>query len=269
MVCRLCRPFRLKKMAIDPTVLSSQWDGLNPLLIASFFPVQKVSPNSFVYEKVPDEQTVQAPLSETNLQLDVSWDSQFEDANAETKAPTLLALLQNGGIQQVSDGVIGNGGVNQALTKYLSKFEGRTGVTKLNSTQTFHRMQPFKITTTAHFRAWSDGSVEVDAPVAKLFEWALPQALSKDGSFVGRAVGAMQGRNDEVDLLMPSECPRVIGMTYKGRTYMPIVIESIEYNLDSPISAKGAFVQMAVQMTLCSLSGIDKDDWANTYTTSI
>ena len=256
-------------MAIDPNVLSSQWDGLNPLLIASFFPVQKVSPNAFEYEKVPDSKIVHAPLSDTSLQLDVSWDSQFEDANAETKAPTLLALLQNGGIQQVSDSALGNGGVNQALTKYLSKFEGRTGVTKLNSTQTFHRMQPFKITTTAHFRAWANGSTEVDAPVAQLFEWALPQALSKDGSFVGRVLDRMNGETDTVTMLMPSECPRVIGMTYKGRTYLPIVIESIEYNLDSPISSKGAFVQMAVQMTLCSLSGIDKDDWANTYKTSI
>lgn len=58
-------------------------------------------------------------------------------------------------------------------------------------------------------------------------------------------------------------------MTYKGRTYLPLVIESIEYNLDSPINARGSFVQMAVQMTLCSLAGIDKDDWANTYKTVI
>lgn len=256
-------------MAIDPNVLSSKWDGLNPLLIASFFPVQKVSPESVRYEKVPDSAVVQAPLSDTSLQVDVSWDSQFEGANAETKAPTLMALLQNGGIQQTSDNVLGNGGVNQALTKFLTRFEGRTGVTKLNSTQTFHRMEPFKITTTAHFRAWENGATEVDSPVAQLFAWALPQALSEDGSIVGRFADTAHGQGDSVELLMPSLCPQVVGMTYKARTYLPLVIESIEYNLDSPINARGSFVQMAVQMTLCSLAGIDKDDWANTYKTVI
>ncbi len=37
-----------------------------------------------------------------------------------------------------------------------------------------------KIQVVALFRAWSDPATEVEAPVKKLLEWALPQELAQE-----------------------------------------------------------------------------------------
>ena len=79
------------------------------------------------------------------------------------------------------------------LKGFLAQFEGRTGITKLNSTQVFNGMPPVKIQVTALFRAWRDSMKEVEAPFNKLMEWALPIELSKDGSVLARAAETAKG----------------------------------------------------------------------------
>lgn len=60
---------------------------------------------------------------------------------------------------------------------------------------------------------------------------------------------------------MPSMSPTSIAMRYKGRVYSPLVIESIGMPLSSPVNSDGDFVQLAVPMTLCTLTAIDRGDW--------
>ena len=50
-------------------------------------------------------------------------------------------------------------------------------------------------------------------------------------------------------------------MTYKGRTYAPLVIESIGQPISSPVDSNGRYVELLVPMTLCSLTALDRADW--------
>ena len=256
------------------TNLTSLWDGLSPHLIASFFEVAKLGEGKDATwgraEGKTDPVTVQAPLIEANIEMSLNWQSPFEQSGPESKAPALMSMLQAGAIQPVIDAVIGKAAKDGAgaaaqdkSSQFMSQFEGRTGITKLNSTQVFSGMPPVKIQVTALFRAWRDPVAEVESPVDKLMEWALPIELSSDGSVLARAVEAMKGETGYIEALMPSKAPTRIGMTYKGRTYSPLVIESIGMPISSPVSSDGRYVELAVPMTLCSLTAIDRKDWAD------
>ena len=62
-------------------------------------------------------------------------------------------------------------------------------------------------------------------------------------------------------MLAPSKAPAEIAMTYKGKTYAPLVIESIGQPINSPVDCSGRFVELLVPMTLCTLTALDREDW--------
>lgn len=249
-------------------ILSSLWDGLSPHLIASFFQCDK--------DGLPLEgPIVKAPLTEAELEMSLNWQSPFEQAGPESKAPALMAMLQSGALQPFADIILGEKKESQENSSslmaaarrraddFLNKSEGRTGITKLNSTQVFTGMPPVKIQVQALFRAWLNPQSEVEAPVNQLMEWALPEKLSNDGTILTRLVNSTKGERDAVEALMPSVSPVMIGFAYKGRMFAPMVIESIGQPLSSPVDSSGKFVEMLVPMTISSLTAIDKEDWQN------
>lgn len=253
----------------DRTVYTSHWDGLSPHLLATFYEVARNDDG--IWEMTSDTPLVKAPLTESNLEMTLNWQSPFENAGPESKAPALLAMLQSGALQPVVDALIGNkkadgtvdaSAAQRKSNEFLKQFEGRTGITKLNSTQVFTGMPPVKITATALFRAWINPKAEVHDPVEQLMQWSLPQLLSPDGSVLARAVQAVRGEMDYVDALLPSKAPVQVAMHYKGRTYSPLVIESIGQPIGSPVDANGRYTEMQVQMTLSTLTAIDGIDWA-------
>lgn len=250
----------------DANSLSSLWDGLSPHLIASFFEVAKIGDDAWGRTSKTDPKTVLAPLTDANMEIALNWQSPFEQAGPESKAPALMAMLQSGALQPIVDSVMGKqkeqGGAQQKSNDFLSQFEGRTGITKLNSTQVFNGMPPVKIQVTALFRAWRDSMKEVEEPFNKLMEWALPIELSKDGSVLARAVETAKGDMGYVEAMMPSKSPTRIAMKYKGRIYSPLVIESIGQPMTSPIDKNGRYVELAIPMTLCTLTALDRNDWA-------
>lgn len=250
--------------SLNANTLSSLWDGLSPHLIASFYEVVKTGDDAWARTPKSDPITVMAPLTEANMEIALNWQSPFEQAGPESKAPALMAMLQSGALQPIIDAVMGKakeGAAQKKSNEFLSQFEGRTGITKLNSTQVFNGMPPIKIQVTALFRAWRSAATEVEAPFNKLMEWALPIELSKDGSVLARAAETAKGDMGYVEALMPSKSPTRIAMKYKGRTYSPLVIESIGMPLSSPVDANGRYVELAVPMTLCTLTAIDRKDW--------
>ena len=260
-----------KAPSLNANTLSSLWDGLSPHLIASFYEVVKTGDDSWGRTSQSDAATVLAPLTEANMEMVLNWQSPFEQAGPESKAPALMAMLQSGALQPIVDVMLpGNksgtkteGSAQQKSNEFLKQFEGRTGITKLNSTQVFNGMPPVKITVTALFRAWRDSASEVEAPFNKLMEWALPIELSKDGSVLARAAETAKGDMGYVEALMPSKAPTRVALKYKGRIFSPLVIESIGMPLNSPVDASGRFVQLAVPMTLCTLTALDRKDWSN------
>ena len=259
--------------SLTETELKSEWKGLSPHLLAHFFEVDN---DNGVWKRTDktDPATVVAPLTEASMEMALNWQSPFEQAGPETKAPALMAMLQSGALQPIIDAVMGgkNADASSAQKKsgdFLKQFEGRTGVTLLNSTQVFSGMPPVKIQVVAVFRAWSDPAKEVEAPVAKLMEWALPAELSKDGSVLARAAQTAKGDMGYLEALMPSRAPVRIAMKFKGRTYFPLVIESIGQPLNAPVDRNGRFIEQLIPMTLCTLTALDRGIWANFKTASL
>ena len=253
--------------------LSSQWGKLNKHLLAAFFEVKR---DGKVWVQKPDSPVVYAPLSEGSIESTMGWQSQFEHSYTDSKAPTIAAMMQSGALDDAVGSVVDSvktaggrlGSLGQELARrententFLTQFEGRSGMTKLNSMQVFTGMAPMKIPVTAVFRAWSDPVKEVEAPFNQLMAWFLPEKLSDDGTLAIRGLDWVTGGQNYVEAMMPSLSPVKIGMRYKGRTYLPLVIESLNQPINSPIDRDGHYVEFTVQMSLGTLAAVDRDDW--------
>jgi len=244
-------------------VLTSEWLGLNKHLIAQFFEVDSNG------NRLDQNITVEAPLTDGNFEATFNWQSAFENSGAETKAPTLSAMFQSGemteigstiggGIDGISKFATGSGlGAKDSLSGKLKQYEGKTGITKLNSIQVFTGMPPIKIPITILFRAWRNAKDEVESPFDQMMKWALPVQLADRGMLARMAKKRKPGES----LIYPSTVPALIGMKYKNRLYSPMVIESIGYPMTSPIEQEGNFVELSVQITLATLAAYDRRDW--------
>jgi len=250
--------FSEQDITIKKPALSSLWDGLSPHLIASIYQVNSKG------ERVDENVTVKCPVIEGNLDIALNWQSPFESSGVESKAPMLFAMLQSGALQPVVDALNGKGVISdstsQKSTDFLKQFEGRTGITKLNSTQVFSGTAGAKIQITVLFRAWRNATQEVETPINQLMAWALPVELAGNSTLVGRAISA-NGIEDAVDVLLPSKSPVMVALKYKNRTFSPLVIESIGYPLTSPIDSGGNYVEMSIPLSLSTLTAIDRADW--------
>lgn len=230
--------------------ISSKWGGLSKHLIASFYEVDRNG------KRVNPDVTVKAPLTESNFEVSLNWQSPFEN-QANIESSTLQQLVQSGAIQpplQKVDNAIGT-----KLSTLAASVEGRTSVTKLNSTQVFVGEQPAKFNVTAIFRAWEDPQTEVHDPFNQLMKWALPIELAKDGLLLSRL--ATDGLSSSVPF--PSKSPTLIAVKYKDCTYWPLVIESIAKDTNAPVDKNGKFVELSVPMSLTTLTAIDRQDWSN------
>lgn len=258
---------------------SSDWQGLSPHLVAKFYPViSKVNGDgSRIYTQDFTQGVVMAPILDgAEMEYSLDWQSPFEQMGTEAKAPALTAMLQSGVLSQAYSGFMGKFDGEQAqepkdgasVAQALETMVGRTGITKLNSTQTFSGMQPVKCTMKLLFRAYSNAQAEVNAPIQKLLEWAVPKELSQDSSLVIIAKNAAAGSTnaaDYVSALLPSFSPTMIAMEYKGRKYCPMVIESIADPITSPTTSSGHYATAEVSMTIASLTAWDRNDIQNIY----
>lgn len=262
--------------------LSSQWGGLSPHLIASFWEVDRNG--NTVRDKNGNFVTVQAPFSESSLEVNLNWISPFESAGAEKTFPTLLAMLESGASQPVIDSLKNvasatgaSGGVIDTLNtidnKTLKEFQGRTGITKLNSMQVFTGMPPLEFSVTLIFRAWQDPVSEVMAPTDQLMAWALPVDLAANSTIISNllnqtaktinnAPGTTQAK-DWLNAILPSQGPIFVAMKYKNMTFSPLVIKSVHYPIDSPIDSNGNFTELKIQLNLATLAAIDRTDWTS------
>jgi len=258
--------------------LSSEWSGVSPHLLAKFYEVTRQE-NGGTWVASPNGITVVAALTESNLEATLNWQSPFEQSGPEASMPALMAMLQSGAIQPLIEAMgvvakvgaekVGAAGADPIIDRVTGEalaaakgLEGRTGITRLNSMQVFSGMPPIKLQVTALFRAWKDPATEVEAPFNQLMSWALPEKLSELGPILSRAADyAVGGSTSITDVLAPSKAPAKIAMTYKGKTYAPLVIESIGQPINSPVDSSGRFVELLVPMTLCTLTALDRQDW--------
>lgn len=258
--------------AASGSVLSSDWTGLSPFLIASFYPVKRVvaaGGKSTYWSRVEGSTEVRAPITEAAMDSTLSWHSPFENNGADQQFSAISALLQTGALSPLltmfsdfvdkaaGSGVLSSGA--QSARDSARDLEGRTSVTKLNSTQTFTGMPPIRLSLTAHFRALRDARTEVDAPLNQLMRWALPQELAQDGPVLELAKSGDPS-------LYPSKIPQIIGMQYANMRLLPLVIESAPYPLSGPRDRTGALLSAQIALQLSTLSAIDANDWRSAFT---
>lgn len=263
-----------------PDILKPITDGLSPLLVASFTAVD------YDGKPIDGEPEVQAPLLDGGTHsMQFNWQSPFEQLGPESKAPAIAAMLQSGALaplakkigdaaQKVAGDAAGSnsltaplvqgvaGAIGSGANKVndgLREIRGRTGVTKINSTQAYSGQPPSKFSITLMLRAYKDASTEVMAPLQKLLEWAHPIALAQDGIIVGAVTGS-NGQSGVFNNLLPSQAPRLIDFRYRGRLMRKMVIESIEEPITSPCDSNGNYTAIDLTMTLATLTALDRQD---------
>lgn len=240
--------------------LKSDWGGLSPHLIAEFYAVKQADADGVRYERDESQPAVYAPITDGNIETTVNWQSAFENIGPDQKLGTLSAMLQAGGftplLRALKERFSSFGDVIGSVESFAKEMEGRSSFTKLNSTQVFNGMPPLKINVTAHFRAWKDARSEVQAPMNKLMEWALPRQIANDGALVALAKSGNPNP-------WQSFRPTVIAMKYAGMLFSPIVIESIPYPLTGPRDGAGNLSHASLTLSLASLTALDSADWGN------
>jgi hypothetical protein len=104
------------------------------------------------WEREPGSLEVRAPITGGSLEQTANWVFPFESQTVDAKLSSLSSVFQVGGfeamlnsLQQYLPADSFLGGSIDVATQQL-KTLGRTGVTKLNSTQVFSGMPPLKIT---------------------------------------------------------------------------------------------------------------------------
>jgi len=238
-------------------VMGSKWDGLSRHLLASLHEVD-------IEGNPVGEIEIQAPFVEdVQLDLEMNWQSPFEGAGAEGAAPALSSMLQSGAIPAITEkvGEQLDTSIFDGLSGAAKAAIGRSGMTKLNSTQIFNGMPPLRIQGELLFRAWSDPVSEVEAPIDQLVQWALPEYLAPEGTLATAVIDYATSDKGMIESAFPSKVPALVALTYKGRTYSPMVIERVGVPLGSPVDRFGRFTQMKVPVTLATLTGKDRADW--------
>lgn len=253
----------LKTLSSD---LGGDWGRLSPLLLARLFVC-----NAQGVADMTEFAGVYGAMKEGSLEIQQNWVSPFESTGPETKAPALAGMLQSGSLVPVlnalsaispfKEGAIADtlSAGSDKLKSIMRDLEGRTGITKLNSRQVFSGMPPMKVNFTLHFRAVSDALTEVEAPLTRLLEWVFPQELAADG-ILSEVLKTTNNIESFIQALFPSTAPKLLGFTYGGRTWSPMVIESVTFPLDAPKNSQGYFIDLPVQVSMATLTALDRPD---------
>lgn len=257
-------------------IFGSDWeaDGLNPNLVCHIRPVD------YDGNPIGDDEVRCLVIDQAPEQHQENWQSPFENIGPESKAPAIAAMLQSGalaplaaklkdaagalaqssGSGSLKASVAGSvaGAAGQAQQSLLD-IRGRTGVSKINSTQIHSGSSPVKLAWTLYFKAYKSPLSEVVQPVETLLKWKAPQKLSPDGVIVG-AVSGSNGQSGILNNLLPSSAPMLLNVRYGGYSYLQMVIESAERNMNAPRDKYGNFIEMAMSVSFASLTALDRDD---------
>lgn len=247
-------------------VLTSKWGGLSDALLATIYTVTPQGDPEAADNRVE----IRGPVSDTTLELTANWQSPFEQTGADTKAPFLVGLLQSGTIESYMPAMLGKGfdgesglaaDIGRAAVQFSREAQSRTSMTKLNSIQVFTGAPPLKLPMTMYFRAFDDPQAEVQDCIDALAQLTLARQLAANG---GLAQALLNFRDGEGFLksLLPSTAPQMVALRYGGYTLAPLVIESMAMPMSVPRDSRGRPLHVAVQLTLASLTALDREDWA-------
>ena len=270
----LNQPDNLKTDTPFAQTSQTQWGKLSQGLLAEIFPLKKVNTESGKFHFERDGQvSVMALLTEGQIEFSNNYTTPFESANPESRLPNLMAMIQSGQMLSGLAQAFGGGYFQKALemsgmsdiidkgAKLLESLEGRTSLTKINSTEIYVSSSPLKIPLTLVLRAWADARTEVEDPIALLESWTLPEYLHDQSLLVGLANSGGDG-GGFLNSIWPSKVPPFVGMSYAGRTYKPLLIESCSSPLvvERDENLNRLFAQVTINVT--SRTALDAPEWA-------
>lgn len=217
-------------------------------------------------------------LEDAEFALENQYSTPFENSNPEGRMPNLMGMIQSGQMITSLTDVINIGGfsapssqdsengsapqdkgmLGQVFDK-LEGLKGRSTFTKLNSQQIYTSSNSVKISGTLVLSAWRNAHLEVERALQKLQEWATPKKLAdKSALMSGLQEKSLEG-------FFPSIIPPTVSLAYGGKTYEPLVIESLSAPITAPMTADGSRIAVKCQISFSSEKAWDKSDVIKLY----
>ncbi|MFV5374588.1 hypothetical protein [Acinetobacter calcoaceticus] len=215
---------------------------------------------------------IRALLTEGDKSIESQWQTPFENSNPELKMPMLMANLQTGQMLQAAATLGENSPFISALSDMasgplataesaLKSVEGRTNLTKVNTTQVFLSTSSVRLNLSIFFLAFSDAKSEVEDRIMQLEAWSLPVSLSSDSTLQN----VINDSNTALEGLFSGVIPPFVSLTTHGKTYKPFIIESVSAPIVAPIDEKGNRLSLAVNISLMSRTAWDSKDIYSLY----
>lgn len=280
-------PANNKAKTANGNTLGSTWgeNGLNENLIVKIRAVIEGNleggQGAQTYEIDTSQPTVESLFEDADFTIESQYSTPFESSNPEGRLPNLMGMIQSG---QAAAGLYslfayasdptGAAGVAADLAKLagektgataafseklntaqtdLQGLMGKSNFTKLNSRQIFTSSNSVRITGSLVFQAWSDADTEVEAAIQQLQKWASAKSLSKKSLIVGAL-------DEGFAAMFPSEIPPLVQLQYGGKTYTPMVIESVSAPITAPMNKNGSRIAVKAQITFLSLTAWDSQN---------
>ena len=224
-----------------------------------------------------------ALLEDGEFGLENQYSTPFENSNPEGRMPNLMGMIQSGqmavGMADIMDAQPAEGSVVSALISTVAKagstvaeaigmkegaietlesLKGRSTFTKLNSQQIYTSSNSVKISATLVLSAWRNAHLEVERALQKLQEWTASKYLY-DSTLIANVI------ENGATGLFASEIPPTVSLTYGGKTYEPLVIESLSAPITAPMTADGSRIAVKCQVTFVSQKAWDKSDIIKLY----
>lgn len=235
--------------------------GINRNLIAELYEVDRYG------TPINTDVVVRALMPNAQEVVSAIWTTPFDADNGRTVAPTLSALAQSGQIKPLLSLIDSRFGTkfSKDLAPSLDNLEGRSALTRLNSTAVFAGAAPVKMNVELFIKAYQNPALEVEKSIAILKGWAVPIELAEGGYLHNAIKNFGKGSaltTEAINTLFPSKSPGFIALNYAGYLYAPLAIESITFDLTNPMDRFGNRMHTRVQMQLTSLRAIDRKDVA-------
>ena len=186
-----------------------------------------------------------------DMSIESQWQTPFESSNPENKLPSLMAGLQSGTLAEalVSLGAkigVGDKVKSAANALDVTGLEGKSNFTKINSTQIYLSSAPTRMSLNLALLAYKDAKLEVERPLLKLQQLAMPKILGdsliKEGEFFSSTI------------------PPFVAITFANKTYKPFIVESVSAPLGGATDAMGNRLSATISVTVASRTAMDARD---------
>ena len=278
-----------KARAPSSKKLGSNWGdmGLNKNLIVKIRPVIEGNfeggQGEQTYNVDPAAPVVESLFEDAEFTIESQYSTPFESSNPEGRLPNLMGMIQSGQVSAayysffaaVNDptgftGTLGDNGaavgeatgisasgIFEEAEGQLQGLLGRSNFTKLNSRQIFTSSNSVRISGSLVFQAWANAKTEVEVALQQLQNWASAAKLSAESLIVG---GIKNGFSES---MFPSIIPPLVQLQYGGKTYSPMVIESVSAPITAPMNKDGHRIAVKAQISFLSLTAWDAQNIAN------